>query len=154
MKKLLVLALLALASCSADDATNETIEPIDPIEQIRFVETNDTLSVSNKYWLEVRQNQMYNVFSNGQGRTLEVTSNNVNSTFFTSDNRYRIYSITSQKRVVKKRLKYVNNVLVETIQTGNQFVMTATAFNNNRILKFDTITRTYTDENGVDWIAN
>ena len=155
MKKILtILAIATLFSCSNDDQTTTPIEPIEPIDQIRYVDTNDTISVSNKYWLEVRQNQMYSVFANGQGKTLEVVSNNSNSAFFTSDNRTRVYTITNQFRVAKTRLKYVNNVLTESTQTGNQFVMNVTSFNSNQVLKFDNIKRIYTDANGNEWYVN
>jgi hypothetical protein len=154
MKKILtILAVATLFSCSTnEDPTTSGIEPIE--DQIRYVNQNDTIQVSNKYWLSVRQTQLYNVFSSGQGKTLEVNSNASNSTFFTSDNRTRIYSITSQYKVSKTRKKYVNNILTDTNIIGEQYVMNATAFNNNHVLKFDVISRIYTDANGVEWNVN
>ena len=153
MKKILTfLAVATLFSCSNEDPTTSGIDPIE--YQIRYVNQNDTIPVENRYWLSVRQTQLYSVFANGQGRTLEVNSNNVNSTFFTSDNRTRIYSITSQYKVSKTRLKYVNNVLTETNVIGEQYVMNATAFNNTHTLKFDVISRIYTDANGIEWNVN
>ena len=154
MKKILTfLAVATLFSCTTnEDPTTSGIEPIE--DQIRYVNQNDTIPVQNNYWLSVRQTQTYSVFANGQGRTLEVNSNASNSTFFTSDNRTRIYSITSQKRVVKTSKKYVNNVLTDTNIIGDQYVMNATAFGNGYTLKFDVISRIYTDANGVEWNVN
>jgi hypothetical protein len=155
MKKIItILAVATLFSCTTNEDSNG-VDPIDPIEdEIRYVNLNDTIPVQNNYWLSVRQTQLYNVFANGQGRTLEVNSNNSNSTFFTSDNRYRVYSIVSQYKVSKTRKKYVNNILTETNVIGEQYVMNAAAFNNNHVLKFDVISRIYTDANGVEWNVN
>ena len=155
-KIITILAIATLFSCSDDDVTTNVAPTTqgEPTENITYTQTNDTIAVSSKHWLELNQNQMYSIFATGQGKTLEVVSNNSNSAFFTSDNRYRVYSIVNQKRIVKTRLKYVNGILAETTQIGNEYVMTCTAFNNTHVLKFDTITQKYTDANGNIWSVN
>jgi hypothetical protein len=157
MKRILLLVTLAIGmvACSTDDAPTTETNTITPIEnQVRYEYQNDTISIQNKFWLGVSQTKTYSIFATGLGRNLEVSSNLSNSKFFTSDNFARIYSIVSQYKVAKTRLKYVNNVLTETTQIGNQYVMTATAFNNTHKLKFDTIANTYIDANGNTWIVN
>jgi hypothetical protein len=158
MKKVItILAIATFFSCSTDEipTTEPTSNNITPIEnQVRYEYKNDTITIQNKFWLGVSQTKTYSIFATGLGRTLDVTSNLSNSKFFTTDNFARIYSIVSQYKVSKTKLKYVNNVLTETTQIGNQYVMTTTAFNNTHTLKFDTIANTYIDANGNSWIVN
>ena len=157
MKKVItILAIATFFSCSNDEipTTTET-NPTTPISNdVRYTYQNDTISIQNKFWLGVSQTKTYSIFATGLGRTLDVTSNLSNSKFFTTDNFARIYSIVSQYKVSKTRLKYVNNVLTETTQIGNQYVMTTTAFGNTHTIKFDTIANTYIDANGNTWIVN
>jgi hypothetical protein len=157
MKKVItILAIATLFSCSTDEIPTTTgTNPTTPIEnQIRYTYQNDTIPMQSKFWLGTSQTKTYSIFATGLGRNLEVSSNLSNSKFFTTDNFARIYSIVSQYKVSKMKLKYVNNVLTETTQIGNQYVMTATAFNNTHTLKFDTIANTYIDANGNTWIVN
>jgi hypothetical protein len=155
-KAITILAIATLFSCSTDEVPTTTgTNPTTPTEnQIRYTYQNDTIPMQSKFWLGVQQTKTYSIFATGLGRTLDVTSNTSNSKFFTTDNFARIYSIVSQYKVSKKKLKYVNNVLTETTQIGNQYVMTTTAFNNTHTLKFDTIANTYIDANGNSWIVN
>ena len=158
MKKVItILAIATLFSCSTDEVptTEPTSNNITPIEnEIRYTYQNDTIPMQSKFWLGTSQTKTYSIFATGLGRTLDVTSNTSNSKFFTTDNFARIYSIVSQYKVSKTKLKYVNNVLTETTQIGNQYVMTTTAFNNTHTIKFDTIANTYIDANGNTWIVN